>query len=406
VRAQQVAGESVTLSATASSGLPVSFASTTSSICTVSGATASLIAAGSCGIEASAPGNAVYLPASATESFPVSFAKQSITFPAISSQIAGASVTLSASSSSGLAVNYTSATTSVCTVSAAIASLLASGTCTLHASQSGNGEYAPANSVTRSFGVGHESQTIAFAAVTPGQVASTTLRLSATASSGLTVSFTSASPAVCTVSGATASLLASGNCDINASQAGNQTYSGAPTVTQRFFVSHVAQTIAFAAVAPGQVALTTVSLSAVASSGLSVSFASASPAVCTISGSTASLIAAGNCDIRASQAGNQIYSGAPTVIQKIAVAHVAQTIVFAAIPAQTAGTTLALSATANSGLAIVFSSDTPKLCTISGANASLIAPGNCTIEASQLGNNVFATATPARQTIRVTAAAN
>jgi len=49
-----------TLSATASSGLPVVFTSQTPSVCTVSGATVTPLAIGLCGIYATAPGDATY----------------------------------------------------------------------------------------------------------------------------------------------------------------------------------------------------------------------------------------------------------------------------------------------------------------------------------------------------------
>ena len=51
------------VNATASSGLPVSFASTTSAVCTVSGATVTLVAAGTCAIQATQSGNTTYAPA-------------------------------------------------------------------------------------------------------------------------------------------------------------------------------------------------------------------------------------------------------------------------------------------------------------------------------------------------------
>jgi hypothetical protein len=59
----QTVGTPLTLSATATSGLPVAFASTTTSICTVSGTTASFIAAGSCTIQATQAGNTTYAAA-------------------------------------------------------------------------------------------------------------------------------------------------------------------------------------------------------------------------------------------------------------------------------------------------------------------------------------------------------
>ncbi|MCS6802575.1 MAG: choice-of-anchor Q domain-containing protein [Chloroflexota bacterium] len=52
-----------TLSATASSGLPVSIVSTTPAVCTASGTTITVIAPGVCSLTLSQPGNGIYLPA-------------------------------------------------------------------------------------------------------------------------------------------------------------------------------------------------------------------------------------------------------------------------------------------------------------------------------------------------------
>jgi hypothetical protein len=62
------------------------------------------------------------------------------------------------------------------------------------------------------------------------------LPLSATASSGLTVSFASLTTGVCTVSGTVASLTNPGTCTIQATQAGNATYAAAQPVNQSFTV--------------------------------------------------------------------------------------------------------------------------------------------------------------------------
>jgi hypothetical protein len=114
-------------------------------------------------------------------------------------------------------------------------------------------------------------QTITFPAIA-NQYALTSVGLAATASSGLTVSYASTTPSVCTVSGAMASLLISGSCTIEATQAGNSGYTAAPAVYRAFWVNPAHQTISFPAIA-SQTVLTSVSLSAAASSGLAVSFA-------------------------------------------------------------------------------------------------------------------------------------
>ena len=151
------AGSALTLTATASSGLPVSYTSSTPSVCAVSGVAASLIAAGTCTIQASQAGDPVYAPApSVTQSFAVNLVSQTITFTSISNQIINTSapVTLAATASSGLPVVFTSSTTSVCTVSGQTTVLIAAGTCTIQASQPGDGAvYAAAPPITQSFTV-------------------------------------------------------------------------------------------------------------------------------------------------------------------------------------------------------------------------------------------------------------
>ncbi|MGD0831528.1 MAG: hypothetical protein ABR907_11325, partial [Terracidiphilus sp.] len=81
-----------------------------------------------------------------------------------------------------------------------------------------------------------------------------------------------------------------------------------------------------------------------------------------------------------------------------------QSITFVAIASQTAGTTLTLSATASSGLPVSFVSTTNTVCTVADATASLIASGNCTIQATQPGNSIYAPAAPLTRSFTVTAA--
>ncbi len=230
-----------TVSATASSGLPVSFASTTTSVCTVSGSTVTLVSAGAnCTIEATQAGNAAdYLAAPAvSRSFLVYKGAQTITFASLPNQTYGAApFTVSATASSGLPVSFASTTTSVCTVSVSTVTLVSAGAnCTIEATQAGNSDYDAAPATTRTFWVYKDAQTITFAAI-PSQTVGTPLTLSNTASSGLAVTFTSTTTGVCTVSGTTATFIASGTCTIGAKQAGNSDYGAAPAIAQSFKVA-------------------------------------------------------------------------------------------------------------------------------------------------------------------------
>ena len=84
--------------------------------------------------------------------------------------------------------------------------------------------------------IGHTTQTITFA--NPGtQTVGVPLTLSAEASSDAAVTFTSATPGVCTVSATTATFVTAGICTIDAGQTGNSTYAAASQVTQSFTVN-------------------------------------------------------------------------------------------------------------------------------------------------------------------------
>ncbi len=229
-----------TVSATASSGLPVSFTSTTPSVCTVSGSTVTLVsAAANCTIEATQGGNSDFGAAPATtRTFWVYKEAQTITFAALPNQTYGAApFTVSATASSGLPVSFTSTTTPVCTVSGSTVTLVSAGAnCTIEATQAGNSYYGAAPATTRTFWIFKEAQTITFATIPP-QTVGTPLTLSATASSGLAVTFTSTTTGVCTVSGTTATFIESGTCTIEAKQAGNTDYGAAPTIARSFTVN-------------------------------------------------------------------------------------------------------------------------------------------------------------------------
>jgi hypothetical protein len=84
--------------------------------------------------------------------------------------------------------------------------------------------------------IGHTTQTVTFA--NPGtQTVGVPLTLSSEASSDAAVTLTSATPAVCTVSGTTATFVTAGTCTIDASQSGNSTYAAASQVAQSFTVN-------------------------------------------------------------------------------------------------------------------------------------------------------------------------
>jgi hypothetical protein len=242
---------------------------------------------------------------------------QTIAFALPTTETSLTPATLVATATSGLPVTLTSSTPSVCSVAGTTAQFLMSGTCTIVATQPGNATYQAAPPVAQSTTVTLATQTINFATINT-QATGGTVALSAPASSGLAVTFTSSTPTVCTVSGTTATLLTAGTCTIQASQAGNNVYAPV-TASQSFSVIQKTQTITFNALPSSDLQGTALTLTAEASSGLTVSFTSLTPTACTVSGSTATLLQAGTCTIQASQSGNATYAAATPVSESVTV---------------------------------------------------------------------------------------
>ena len=144
-----------TISATASSGLGVTFVPTAPAVCTVSGGIVTVVAAGACSITASQPGSATYAAATpVSRSFQAAPMSQTITFGTLWNQAAGAPpFTVNATASSGLPVSFNSQTTAVCTVSGASVTPAHVGACTIQATQAGNPNYLAAAPVDRNFPV-------------------------------------------------------------------------------------------------------------------------------------------------------------------------------------------------------------------------------------------------------------
>jgi hypothetical protein len=97
-----------------------------------------------------------------------------------------------------------------------------------------------------------------------------------------------------------------------------------PTVQQTIVVTtkRVNQTIAFVALANTTLARSPVTVSAIASSGLKVTFTTMAPSVCTsggTNGATITLLKAGTCVVQASQAGNGTYNAATSVFRSFTV---------------------------------------------------------------------------------------
>lgn len=223
-----------------------------------------------------------------------------------------------------------------------------------------------------------------------------TFVLSATpGASGNPVVFASSSPAICTVSGATVTMLGVGTCGLTANQAEDANYAAAPEVTLDVTIAAAAQALTnFTATpaAPTYAPNGTFALNAnPGASSSPVVFASNSPAICTVSGSTVTMLGAGTCRLTANQAADANYTAAPEVALDVTIAAAAQAITnFIAnptTPTYAPNGTFTLSATAGaSSSPVVFASTSPAICSLSGNTVTMLGAGTCALTANQAGD--------------------
>src|SRR5205085_1737011 len=192
-----------------------------------------------------------------------------------------------ATASSGLPVTYTSSGS--CTNAGATFTMTSgTGACSVIYNQAGNANFNAAPQVIESVTAQKASQTITFGSLANKTFGDADFNVSATASSGLTVSF--AATGNCTVTGNKVHITGAGSCTITASQPGNSNYNAATNVQQSFQIAKANQTITFGSLANKTYGNAPFTVSATATSGLPVSFNSQTPSVCTVSGNTVTIL--------------------------------------------------------------------------------------------------------------------
>jgi hypothetical protein len=179
-------------------------------------------------------------------------------------------------------------------------------------------------------GVPVTAQAITFGtAPAPTYSPSGSFQVTASASSGLAVSFSSLTASVCntssTSSPAAVSILTAGTCTIAANQVGNSNYSAAPQTTQSVSIAKANQTITWSSLNSLQVGANGTLSASGGASGSAIVFTSATPAVCTVAGSNVTAVAAGTCVLAADQAGNTNYNAAPQATASLTVISAAPT---------------------------------------------------------------------------------
>jgi gliding motility-associated-like protein len=396
----------VTLTATASSGLLVTFTSSNTTVASLTGNILTVNSTGTADITALQIGNGTYAPARYIRILTVNKADQTITFPPLGTKTYGdTDFNPGATTSSGLMVSYSSDNPAVATISGTTVHIAGAGTATITASQAGNNLYYSAVDVTEVLTVNKAYQAITFGALAPRTYGDPDFDAGATANSSLPITYTSDNTDVATVSGNMIHIRGTGNAIITAGQAGNENFFPAPDVQQGLVVEKADQYISFSPLGTHAYGDPDVNPVATASSGLSVAYTSNNPGVAVISGNTIIIVGVGSADITASQPGNEYYNQAPDVTQTLIINKADQVITFPAIAPVVYGVaSFSAGASSTSGLTITYSSDNTSVAEVTDGNIYIKGVGNSNIIASQAGDNNFNPAEDIMVNITVTKA--
>ncbi|ABN63654.1 Ig-like domain-containing protein [Shewanella baltica] len=269
---------------------------------------------------------------------------------------------------------------------------------------------SPASGVSNSV-IPKVNQTITF--TNPGaQNFGTSPTLTATSDSSLIVSFSSSTPAVCTItSSGTLTFLSTGSCTIDTDQSGNASTNAASTVSQTFMVNAVVPRAPTIGTATAGNAQASVNFTASASNGgatVTSYTVTSNPSGFTGTGvgSPISVIGLTNgvAYTFTVTATNSTGTGAASAASNSVTPASPQTITFADPGAQNFGTSPTLTATSDSGLTPTFTSSTTGVCTISsGGLLNFVSVGTCTINADQAGDSSYLAATTVSRSFSISA---
>jgi Galactose oxidase, central domain/FG-GAP-like repeat/Divergent InlB B-repeat domain/Kelch motif len=382
--------------------------------CTVSGSSFLVLAAGICQFRATRAEDALYVEASRlSQQITALKAEQAALSVTLSPAVLtfGETGTLSITGGSGDgAVTFVSTTPTICSINGnQLTALLGTSFCSFYAIKAADSNYNEKQSATFSFQVQRASQTITWQSLPTRQFGDTPFSVEAfaSASSGGTVQFSSTTTNICSTSGTNGTqvtMLAAGTCTLSAFSAQTGNHNSAPAVTQSFTVSKANQTITFATLPLVPVGSTRTVTATGGGSGQPVVVTSVTPSLCTVSGTTVTGIAVGNCTLAANQAGGANHNAAPELRVTLTVGPGTQMITFTPLPIFGPGESVGLSATGgSSGNPVSFTAQTPAVCTVSGNRVTGVAAGQCFVRATQAGNSNYLAADPVDQSIELAA---
>ena len=350
----------------------------------------------------------------------LNMAQPTLTITAPDRLAAGETATVSAASDLPgiVTLAVASATAANCTLDGSTLTATQTGTCTLNAATPATADHVAATA-TFHVTISGTPQSISFGVgplLTEADVpfGTTPPELTATASSGLPVSYEISTPSICEAlapvspsSTWSLRLLNVGTCTVLATQAGSTVYERATSISRSFTIVQGSQTIELEALADRTFDPTVPqALPSLSSANLPLNYSGLSSSVCDPrfngTGFELHLLTPGTCTIRAEQEGTSTYRAADSVTRTFEVLKLTQTpLIFDAGPSfHVVNSSNGYGNGGGSSSApFVVTSLTPAICTVSNRIIRYLKVGTCTLLGSKDGDMWHQ---PASKTISVT----
>jgi hypothetical protein len=209
--------------------LAIEVKSATPAVCPSNGKEISLIKEGTCSFTVSTPKTKDYAEKISNQSATITAArvKPILSVEKISNQtskdLPKTIEIFRVNSASEGWVNPQSITPETCIANGSFIRLISGGTCTLTYQTAATSSYLASDLFKSTFEITRDLQTITFAPSTAANILSKSLTLTASASGGGIITYSTTSAGICSITGSTLNLLKAGNCSVTATQAGTAT---------------------------------------------------------------------------------------------------------------------------------------------------------------------------------------
>jgi len=394
----------ITLNATASSGLPVTFTAI-SGPGTVSGNTLTVTGAGSIVIEVNQAGNSTYSAAPPVQqSLTVNQATPTISINDIpTNAVYGESFPPTYAYTGDGTLSVTSSTTATCAVSGGTVNFVGVGTCTLIAHSTATTNYAAATGSPQSFTIAQARPTITINNILGHAQYGENFTPTYAYSGDGTTSVTSSTTATCTVSGALVTFVGLGTCTLTAHSTATVNSAAATGSPQSFSISQATPTISISNIPTNAVYGGTFTPTYAYTGNGKTSATSSTSTTCTVSNKgVVTFVGGGTCTLIAHSTATTNYTAAAGSPQSFTIARAMTVISIKNIPnsAKKGGSFMPTYNYIGDGTPSTTSS-TSTTCTVSGAVVQFVASGTCRLTAQATAGTNYAATTGSSQSFAI-----